>query len=58
MKDHKVKSFSFMGGGPTNSYKGIVDVFVTLEEDDFEYWVEIATPQALSSHVEKIKKIL
>lgn len=56
MKNHKVKSFSFIGGVPTNIYKGIVDVFVTLEDDHFQYWVEIATPQTLSSHMEKIKK--
>jgi hypothetical protein len=56
MKDNQVKSFRFMGGVPTDIYKGIVDVFVTLEGDDFEYWVEIATPQALSFHMEKSKE--
>ncbi len=44
MKENQVKSFRFMGGVPTDIYNGIVDVFVTLEGDDFEYWVEIATP--------------
>ena len=57
MKDNQVKSFRFMGEVPTNIYNGIVDVFVTLEGDDFEYCIESATPQALSSHMEKIKKI-
>ena len=56
MKDNQVKSFRFMGGVPTDIYNGIVDVFVTLEGDDFEYWVEIATAQALSSHMEKNKE--
>ena len=56
MKENQVKSFRFMGGVPTDIYNGIVDVFVTLEGDDFEYWVEIATPQALSSHMEKNKE--
>jgi len=45
-----------MGGVPTDIYNGIVDVFVTLEGDDFEYWVEIVTPQALFSHMEKNKE--
>ena len=36
MKENQVKSFSFMGGVPTDIYNGIVDVFVTLEGDDFE----------------------
>ena len=53
MKENRVKSFHFMGGVPTDIYDGIVDVFVTLEGDDFKYWVEIAAPQALSSHMEK-----
>ncbi len=44
MKENQVKSFRFMRGVPTDIYNGIVDVFVTLEGDDFEYWVEIATP--------------
>ena len=56
MKENKVKSFSFIGGIPTDIYNGIVDVFVTLEDDDFEYWVEIATPKALSYHMEKNKQ--
>lgn len=56
MKENKVKSFSFVGGVPSDIYNGIVDVFVTLEDDDFEYWVEIATPQALSFHMKKNKE--
>jgi hypothetical protein len=31
-------------------------VIVSLEGNDFEYWVEIATPQALSSHMENNKE--
>lgn len=45
-----------MGGLPNDTYNGIVDVFVTLEDDDFEYWVEIATPQALSFHMKNNKE--
>lgn len=56
MKNNQVKSFCFMGRVPTDIYNGIVDVFVTLEDDDFEYWVKIATPQALSSHMGKNKE--
>ena len=56
MKDNQVKSFRFMGEVPTNIYNGIVDVFVTLEGDDFEYWVEVPTPQALSSHMKNNKE--
>ena len=56
MKENQVKSFRFMEGVPTDISNGIVDVFVTLKGDDFEYWVEIATPQALSSYIEKNKK--
>jgi hypothetical protein len=56
MKENQVKSFCFMGGVPTDIYNDTVDVFVTLEGDDFEYWVEITTPQALSFHMEKNKE--
>jgi hypothetical protein len=31
-------------------------VIVTIEGDDFEYWVEIVTPHALSSHMENNKE--
>lgn len=53
MSKNKVKSFSFMGGRPKDQKNGIVDIFVTLENDDFEYWVEVATPQALSFSMDK-----
>ena len=56
MIDKKIKSFRFIGGLPNDIYNGIVDVFVTVENDDFEYWVEVTTPQALSSHMEKNKE--
>ena len=56
MKENQVKGFRFMGEVPTDTYNSIVDVFVTLEGDDFEYWLEIAAPQALSSHMEKNKE--
>jgi hypothetical protein len=37
MKDNQVKNFRFIGGVLINIYNGIVDAFVTLESDDFEY---------------------
>jgi hypothetical protein len=53
MKGNKVKSFYFMGGMPNNIYNGAVDVFVSLEGDPFEYWVEVVTPQVFSSYMEE-----
>jgi hypothetical protein len=55
MKGNKVKSFRFMGGFPKDIYNGAVDVFVSLEDDPFEYWVEVVTPQVFSSEMEKNK---
>lgn len=47
-----------MGGLPDDIYNGKVDVFVTLEleDGDFEYWVEVTTPQALSSEMEETNR--
>lgn len=56
MENKKVKNFSFRGGMLTDIHDGIVDIFVTLEDDDFEYWVEVATPQGLSSMMEKYQE--
>lgn len=56
MKANKIKSFYFMGGIPTDISNGVVDVFVTLEGDDFEYSLEVTTPLALSSHMEERKE--
>jgi hypothetical protein len=53
MTGNKVKSFYFMGGMPNNIYNGAVDVFVSLERDPFEYWVEVVTPQVFSSYMEE-----
>lgn len=50
MTGNKVKSFYFMGGMPHDIYNGAVDVFVSLEGDPFEYWVE---PQVFSSYMEE-----
>jgi hypothetical protein len=52
MKSNHVKSFRFVGPVPNDVSNGIVDVFVTLN-DNFEYWVEIVTPFALASMMEK-----
>ena len=53
MKTNKVKSINLMGGMPSNIYDDWVDVFVTLEDDDAQYWVEVTTPQALFSYMDK-----
>ena len=56
MKTTRVKSISFMSGMPTDIYDGSVDVFVTLENDDSKYWLEVTTPQALASHMDERKQ--
>lgn len=56
MKKTKIKSISFMGGMPIDIYNGSVDVFITLENDDDKYWVEVTTPQALASHMDEKKQ--
>ena len=45
-----------MSGMPTDIYDGSVDVFVTLENDDSKYWLEVTTPQALASHMDERKQ--
>ena len=56
MKTTKVKSLTFMSGTPIDIYNGSADVFVTLEDDDSEYWLEITTPQALASYMDERKQ--
>jgi hypothetical protein len=56
MKTKRVKSFTFMGGAPIDIYNDIVDVIVTLEDDDSKYWFEVTTPQALASHMDERKQ--
>ena len=52
MKTTRVKSVTFMSGTPINIYNGSADLFVTLEDDDSKYWLEVTTPEALASHME------
>ena len=54
----KVKSLTFMSGEPVDVdiYDDSVDVLVTLEGDDSEYWLEVTTPQALASHMDERKQ--
>ena len=57
MKTARVKSVTFMSGAPIDIYNGSADVFVTLEDDDdFEYFFEVTTPQALASHMDERKQ--
>ena len=52
MKTTRVKSVTFMSGAPIDIYNGSADVFVTLEDDDSKYWLEVTTPQDLASHMD------
>lgn len=56
MKTNKVKSVTFMSGAPIDIYNGSVDVFVTLEDDNSKYLLEVTTPQALASHMDERKQ--
>lgn len=56
MQTNKVKSATFMSGAPIDIQNGSVDVFVTLEDDDSKYWLEVTTPQALDSHMDERKQ--
>ena len=56
MTNKKVKNFWIMPGNPEDIYDDYVDVFVTLEGDDFGYSIEFATPLAFLTQMEKDKK--
>ena len=56
MKTPRVKSVTFMSGAPIDIYNGSADVFVTLEDDDSKYLLEVTTPQALASHMDERKQ--
>ena len=54
MKTNRIKSVNFMFGIPDDIYGGCADIFVTLEnDDDFVYFFEVTTPQALASHLDE-----
>jgi hypothetical protein len=52
----RVKSVTFMSGAPIDIYNGSADVFVTLEDDDSKYLLEVTTLQALASHMDERKQ--
>ena len=56
MKTTRVKNVTFMSGAPIDIYNGSADVFVTLENDDSKYLLEVTTPQALASHMDERKQ--
>ena len=59
METTRVKSVTFMSGAPIDIYNGSADVFVTLEDDDYDdckYLLEVTTPQALASHMDERKQ--
>ncbi len=56
MKTTRVKSVTFMSGAPIDIYNGSADVFVTLEDDDSKYLLEVTTLQALASHMDERKQ--
>ena len=56
METTRVKSVTFMSGAPIDIYNGSADVFVTLEDDDSKYLLEVTTPQALASHMDERKQ--
>ena len=62
MKKIRVKSVTFLGEvlsePPIDIYNDKADVLVTLEDDNFnfQYWLEVATPQALVSYMAETKQ--
>ena len=52
----KIKEINYLVP-PTDLVNDCLDVFVTVEGDDFEfeYWVEVTTPKFLSGYMEKLK---
>ena len=55
MSNNLVKNFYVLSGFPEDLEDGFVDVLVTLTDDN-EYFVEIATPKALSTYMDEKKK--
>ena len=42
-----------MSVGPIDIHNDCLDVYVTLEDDDFEYSLEVGTPEFFSSYMTK-----
>jgi len=55
MSNNLVKNFYVLSGFPEDLEDGFVDVLVTLTDDN-EYFVEIATPKALSTYMDEKKR--
>jgi hypothetical protein len=53
MQTNKVKSLTFMSRAPIDIYNASVDVFVTLEDDDSKYWLEVTTPQHMDERKQR-----
>ena len=56
MKTTRVKNITFMNGTLIDIYNGSTDVFVTLENKDSKYWLEVRTFQALTSNMDERKQ--
>ena len=56
MKNPRVKSVTFMSGKLIDIYNGSADVFVTLEDDNFNYWLKVTISQALASDMDERKQ--
>jgi hypothetical protein len=56
MEKNRVKNFEFLMAAPSDIKNDYADIFVTLEGDDFQYWIEITTPENLISGMEREKK--
>ena len=56
MKTTRVKSVTFMSGAPIDIYNDSADVFVTLEDNNSKYLLEVTIPPALASHMDKRKQ--
>jgi hypothetical protein len=55
MSNNLVKNFYVLSSFPEDLADGFVDVLVTLTDDN-EYFVEIATPKALSTYMDEKKR--
>lgn len=56
MKNPRVKSVTFMSGKLIDIYNGSADVFATLEDDNFNYWLKVTISQALASDMDERKQ--
>ena len=56
MKITRVKSVTFTSEKPADIYNGSLDLFAILDYDDFKYLLGVITPEALTFHMDEIKK--